>query len=192
MEQDGEQADLPQLLESLLFVSDGPLEVRRLQQLLEVGREPLEQAIEGLTQQYRSRGLRLQRQGEMLQLVTAPACSPYVEKLLGVQGGSKLSPAALETLAIVAYEQPVTRARIEAIRGVNCDRALATLQARDLVCEVGRLETLGRPLLFGTTFEFMQYFGLESIDQLPPLNTNPDGPSDEIKQKTSQSKDDTR
>lgn len=169
MEQPG-SPPLPQLVESLLFVSDGPLEMRRLQQLLEVERESLEQAIEALVQESQSRGLRLQRHGEALQLVTAPEAAPYVEKLLGFQSGPRLSPAALETLAIIAYEQPVTRARIEAIRGVNCDRALATLQARDLICEVGRLETVGRPVLFGTTPEFMHYFGLQSIDQLPPVS----------------------
>lgn len=170
-----EQPGLPQLVESLLFVSGEPLEVRRLQQLLEVEREPLEQAIEALAQQCQSRGLRLQRNGEALQLVTAPEAAPFVEKLLGFPGSAKLSPAALETLAVIAYEQPVTRARIEAIRGVNCDRALATLQARGLICEVGRLETVGRPVLFGTTFEFLQYFGLEAVDQLPPLSFSEEG-----------------
>lgn len=166
------RAGLPQLLESLLFVSDGPAEVQRLEQVLEIEREELEQAIEALAEQCRSRGVRLQRHRDALQLVTAPEAAPYVEKLLGSQGNAKLSTAALETLAIVAYEQPVTRARIEAIRGVNCDRALATLQARNLICEVGRLETVGRPVLFGTTFEFMEYFGLESMDQLPSISTD--------------------
>ncbi len=164
-----ERPALPQILESLLFVSEGPTEVKRLEQVLEVERQELEQAIETLTTQCHSRGLRVQRHGDALQLVTAPEAAPYVERFLGFQGSAKLSPAALETLAIIAYEQPVTRARIEAVRGVNCDRALATLQARNLICEVGRLETVGRPVLFGTTFEFMEYFGLESLSQLPPF-----------------------
>ena len=167
-----ERTGLPQLLESLLFVNNGPAEIRQLEQVLGIEREEMEQAIEALAEQCHSRGVRLQRYGDALQLVTAPEAAPYVEKLLGSQGNARLSTAALETLAIVAYEQPVTRARIEAIRGVNCDRALATLQARNLICEVGRLETVGRPVLFGTTFEFMEYFGLESMDQLPPISTD--------------------
>ncbi len=161
--------ELCKLIESLLFVSDGPLDVPRLQRILEVERNELERALETLSVQCRERGVRLQRHGEAVQAVTAPEAGPYVEKLLGVQQSSKLSPAALETLAIVAYEQPITRAGIEAIRGVNSDRALSTLQARGLVAEVGRMDAVGRPVLFGTTFEFLQYFGLESKDQLPPL-----------------------
>lgn len=164
------QPSLPQIIESLLFVSDGPLEVRRLQQVLEVENDSLDQAISTLVDEYRSRGLRLLRHRDALQLVTAPESAPYVEKLLGVQQSSKLSPAALETLAIIAYEQPVTRARVEAVRGVNCDRAMATLLTRGLVCEVGRLDSVGRPVLFGTTTDFMHYFGLETLQQMPPLN----------------------
>jgi len=163
-----ERADLARIIESLLFVSDQPLEMGRLEQVLEVPREALDEAVAALAGECTGRGVRLQRHGESLQMVTAPEVAPYVEKLLGVQNAAKLSPAALETLAIIAYEQPVTRARIEAIRGVNCDRALATLLARGLVAEVGRLETVGRPALFGTTFEFLQYFGLESLSALPP------------------------
>jgi segregation and condensation protein B len=162
-----EKSELVRVIESLLFVSGEPLELTRLQQVLGVEREEVEAALEMLATQCLERGVRLQRHGATFQLVSAPEVTPYVEKLLGVQNGGKLSPAAVETLAIIAYEQPVTRARIEAVRGVNCDRSLATLLTRGLVCEVGKLETVGHPSLFGTTIEFLQYFGLESLNHLP-------------------------
>jgi segregation and condensation protein B len=164
-----DQDKLCRLVESLLFVSDGPLELTRIQQILEIEREELDNAVATLARSYENRGIALQRKGDALQLASAPEAAPYVDKLLGVQQSVKLSTAALETLAIVAYRQPITRAAIEAIRGVNSERALGTLQARGLVCEVGRLETIGRPMLFGTTFEFLEYFGLRSLEELPPL-----------------------
>ncbi len=161
--------ELSGLIESLLFVSDGPLEIAKIQQILEAERGEIDEAITGLAESYKDRGICLQRKGDSVQLATAPEAGPYVDKLLGVQQSVKLSPAALETLAIVAYRQPITRSSIESVRGVNCDRAVSTLQARGLICEVGRMESIGRPVLFGTTFEFLQYFGLETLDQLPPL-----------------------
>ena len=114
-------------------------------------------------------GLALQRQGDKVQMVTAPEIAPYVERLLGLDLSSRLSPAALEVLAIIAYRQPITRAEIEAIRGVNCDGVLRTLSSKGLVGEIGRLEQAGRPILYGTTFEFLQYFGLHGVQDLPPL-----------------------
>ncbi len=164
-----EQEKLCCLVESLLFVSDGPLEMSKIQQILEAEPVEVEEATTLLTERCKDRGVRIQRKGNAVQMVTAPEATTYVEKLLGIQQSAKLSTAALETLAIVAYRQPLTRAAIEAIRGVNCDRSLSTLQARGLIYEVGRLETIGRPILFGTTFEFLQYFGIETLDQLPPL-----------------------
>ena len=161
--------DLETLLESLLFVSDGPVTIRRLAQVLEVNEEGVKQAMASLAQTYQGRGIRLLRHGDSLQMVTAPNAGPYVERLLGMEQSSKLSTAALETLSIIAYQQPVTRATVESIRGVNSDRAIATLLARGLVCEVGRMETVGRPILVGTTVDFLQYFGLEDLAQLPPL-----------------------
>lgn len=165
--------ELRSVLESLLFVSEGPVQISRLQQVLEVGTESVESALAALAEDYRERGLRLQRTEQTVQMVTAPESAPYVERLLGVQVSARLSNAALETLAIIAYKQPITRAGIEALRGVNVSRALATLHARGLVCEVGRMEAPGRPTLFGTTPEFLQYFGLESLGQLPPLESPP-------------------
>jgi len=160
---------LPSVVESLLFVSDGPVELTRLQRILDVEPADLAAAIETLSEASRRRGVHVQRHGDSVQLVTAPEAAPYVEKLLGVQVSGKLSTAAMETLAIIAYRQPVTRAGIEAIRGVNAERALATLLSRALISEVGRMDTAGRPILYGTTFEFLQHFGLQSVAELPAL-----------------------
>lgn len=162
---------LKALVESLLFVANGPVEIARLQRTLEVERAEVEAALNALAGDGEARGVRLQRKGDAFQMVTIPMAAPYVERFLGIEQSGKLSTAALETLAIVAYLQPVTRAKIEAIRGVNSDRALATLQLRGLVEEVGRLETVGRPALFGTTFEFLQHFGFMSAQELPPLDS---------------------
>jgi segregation and condensation protein B len=104
-----------------------------------------------------------------VQLVTASEVTKYVQILLGLSNTSKLSTPALETLAIVAYRQPITRSEIEAIRGVNSDSVLRTLLSRGIIEEAGRLDTVGHPALFGTTFEFLRFLGLENLDQLPVL-----------------------
>ncbi len=164
--------DIPQLtrlVESLLFVANGPVPLARLRQTLDVEAEPLAQALAALDEAYQERGLRLQRKDDEVQIVTTPEAGPYIERFLGIQLSGKLSAAALETLAIVAYRQPVTRAQVEAIRGVNCEGVLGTLLWRGLIAEVGRLETAGRPILYGTTFQFLEYFGLKDLRQLPPL-----------------------
>ncbi|TAK36897.1 MAG: SMC-Scp complex subunit ScpB [Chloroflexota bacterium] len=157
------------IIESLLFVSQEPVPVDRLSKILELSEGKVEKALGELATEYRDRGLRLQRADGAVQLVSAPEAGTFIEKFLGLQPDGRLSTAALETLAVVAYRQPITRAAVEAARGVNSDRALSTLQARGLIAEVGRLETVGRPVLFGTTFEFLQQVGLERIDDLPPL-----------------------
>jgi segregation and condensation protein B len=102
-------------------------------------------------------------------LVSAPELTNYIERFLGLSVAGKLSTAALETLAMIAYRQPITRPEIEAIRGVNSDGVLRTLISKGLVEEIGRLDTVGHPTLFGTTFEFLRYFGLESLKALPDL-----------------------
>lgn len=160
---------LKALIESLLFVADGPVDMSRLERALEADREAIELALKALGSDGEARGVRLLRKGDAVQMVTAPESAPYVERFLGIEQSGKLSAAALETLAVVAYLQPVTRAKIEAVRGVNADRALATLQLRGLVEEVGRMETIGRPALFGSTFEFLQHFGFASLADLPHL-----------------------
>jgi segregation and condensation protein B len=113
--------------------------------------------------------MRLQFKGPRVQMVTAPESTEHVRRFLGLELDSKLSPAAMETLAIIAYRQPATRAQVEAIRGVNSDSVLRTLVNRGIIEELGRLDQAGRPIIYGTTFDFLQQFGLSSLDQLPPL-----------------------
>ncbi len=155
---------------ALLFVADGPVALEQLAQVLEVRPAEVEEALDDLRAWLDQGGLSLQRQGNRLQVATAPDLAPFVERFLGLDLSSRLSPAALEVLAIVAYRQPVTRVDIEAIRGVNCDSVLRSLCSKGLVAEVGRLEQPGRPILYGTTFEFLQHFGLSDLQELPPLN----------------------
>jgi segregation and condensation protein B len=160
---------LAALVESLLFTAEEPPSVAKLAQVLEISADAVEEALARLAETLGERGIRLQRKSDRLQLVSAPAAAPFIERLLGLDLSTKLSPAALEALAVIAYRQPLTRGDIEAIRGVNCDGVLRTLIARGLVEPVGRLEQAGRPFTYGTTFQFLQYFGLESLAALPPL-----------------------
>lgn len=161
------QPSLQSLVESLLFVADGPVEMRQLARALEVEAEEVAGAVEALAAECRGRGLRLVREGDRVQMVSCPEAAPYVERFLGLETDSKLSHAALETLAIIAYQQPITRSRIQAIRGVNSDRVVATLIARSLVAELGHAPGPGRPALLGTTIEFLHHFGLERLEDMP-------------------------
>jgi segregation and condensation protein B len=162
-------AALRSALESLLFVAGRPLELSDLRKLLLVDDRQLRAGLRALEQECEAhgRGIRLQRMGNQVQFVSAPENARFVAALLGLPTQAKLTTAALETLAVVAYRQPITRAQIEAIRGVNSDRALASLAQHGLVIEVGRASTVGRPALFGTTSEFLQHFGLGSLEALP-------------------------
>ena len=165
------QASLPLLLEGVLFVAAEPVQVARLAQLLDVSQEAIDIALADMSVAYRTqqRGVRLLRKGDRVQLTSAPEAAPYVERFLNLDLTSRLSPAALETLAVIAYKQPLTRGDMEAVRGVNCDGVLRTLSARELIEPVGRLDQPGRPFLYGTTNRFLQYMGLESLEDLPPL-----------------------
>jgi len=160
---------LEAIVEGLLFVADTPVSVSHLAEVLERGERDVEAALQSLAETTKGRGVRLQRKDNRVQLVSAPEAAPVIERFLGLSLAGKLSAAALETLAIIAYQQPNTRPQIEAIRGVSSDGVLRTLISKGLIEEVGRLETVGHPVLFGTTFEFLQYFGLSSLSELPPL-----------------------
>jgi segregation and condensation protein B len=166
-----DQASLPLLLEGVLFVAAESVQIARLAQLLGVSEEAVDIALADMSVAYRAqhRGVRLLRKGDRVQLTSAPEAAPYVERFLNLDLTSKLSQAALETLAVIAYKQPLTRGDMEAVRGVNCDGVLRTLLARELIEPVGRLEQPGRPFLYGTTSRFLQYMGLESLEELPPL-----------------------
>lgn len=178
MPRDGQAAEalpLPALVEGLLFVASEPVAIGQLARSLGVTETTVEGALEALADQLRSRGVRLQRLGRRVQMVSAPEAAPYVERFLGLDREHRLSAAALETLAIIAYHQPVSRAQVEALRGVNSERAIATLRLRGLVDEIGRGEGPGRPVLLGTTMRFLEYFGLERLEDLPSLGGDGSG-----------------
>lgn len=160
-------SDLSAALEAILFTSNRPLKIKELQQATDAGRAAVEDALEELRNALGGRGLMLQRHQDQVHLVTRPELSAHVRRALRPEVAGRLSPAAYETLAIVAYQQPVTRSRIEEIRGVNSDGVLANLELRDLVAEVGRAPSPGQPKLYGTTMRFLQTLGLESLEQLP-------------------------
>jgi len=162
------EPSLAAALEAILFSSSRPLKVRELQQATDSSRGALEDALDQLEAGLRGRGVMLQRLDDQVHLVTRPELARYVRRALRPETSGRLSPAALETLAIVAYQQPVTRSRIEHVRGVNSDSVLANLELRDLVREVGRETTPGQPRLYGTTMRFLQVMGFRSLDDLPP------------------------
>jgi segregation and condensation protein B len=155
-------------LEALLFVAERPLTRREIASLAGVDRETVDARLGDLEVALRDRGLRLLSAGDRVELVTAPEAGSLIARYVGAEG-IRLSPAALETLAIVAYRQPVTRGVVERIRGVDSDYVLRSLQHRRLVVEQGRAESVGRPILYATGFDFLERFGLSSLDDLPPL-----------------------
>ena len=160
---------IDRLVESLLFVADGPVTLEELATALESDPPEVEQAVDRVAAGCAERGLRIVRSGRLVRMVTMPEASAAVERFLGLSSSTSLSRAALETLAIIAYRQPITRAEIAAIRGVNSDGVIRTLIARSLIASVGWLPQVGRPSLLGTTFEFLQYFCIPSLAELPSL-----------------------
>lgn len=164
-------ASLPALIESLLFVAQGPVSLADLVRALDLPRPAIARAIDGLAACCQDRGLRLQRGQGTVRLVTAPESASAVQRFLGLELATPLTRAALESLSIVAYRQPLTRPELDAIRGVNSDGVMRTLLARGLVEPVGRRETVGLPFEYGTTYAFLDYFGLSSLDELPPLGS---------------------
>lgn len=158
---------LAALLEGLLFVSERPLTVQELTRITREQARAVEAALEELKVAWQERGILLQEQNGAFLLVSHPDVAPYIRELLGVHRGERLSRAALETLAVIAYYQPVTRAEIEHTRGVNSDHTLAVLLSRELVVAGERRPTPGRPIEYCTTFEFLKYFGLASLGDLP-------------------------
>lgn len=175
-------SELPALLEALLFVADHPIDVAYMARAVELSVPRVEHALDGLAEALREgrRGIRLQRGPDGVQLVSAPEAGAQVERFLGLEANRRLSQAALETLAIIAYRQPITRGQIDAVRGVSSDGAVATLRARDLIESAGHATGPGRPMLFRTTQRFLEHFGLERPGQLPPLPEDIDLPPAEI------------
>lgn len=162
--------DLAARVEAVLFAAPGPVEVGRLATVFERPAREIEAALDSLKERYRTRGLALQSGRSGVQLTTSPQAATDVERFLEVESTSRLSRAALEVLAVIAYQQPVTRPQVDAIRGVNSESSIGTLMRYGLVEEVGRSDAPGRPFLYVTSPEFLQYFGLNSLEQLPPLH----------------------
>ncbi|MBW5446690.1 SMC-Scp complex subunit ScpB [Cohnella sp. CFH 77786] len=176
---------LKSVLEGLLFVSgEEGLNAKTMAEVVEMDPEVVHDVLRDLQQDFvrDGRGLRIAEVAGGFRLTTVTEHAPYFEKLAYSPSRSSLSQAALETLSIIAYRQPITRIEIEEIRGVKADRAIHTLVAKDLIEEVGRADALGRPILYGTTKAFLDYFGLSSLDQLPdPVASEDD---DELEERT--------
>jgi segregation and condensation protein B len=156
-------------IEAILFVASGPAAVSQIAEALTLPNAEVEKAIDLLKAEYENnRGIALQFHGGRYQLTTAAQFGEEIEKFLGIEATAHLSRAAVETMAIVAYRQPITRPAIDSIRGVSSDGVIKSLLAKGLIQEVGRADGPGRPILFSTTVEFLQHFGLNSLEQLPP------------------------
>ncbi|WP_419881252.1 SMC-Scp complex subunit ScpB [Peribacillus sp. B-H-3] len=159
-------------LEALLFAAgDDGLSLKQISSVLDITEMEAANVIEDLRETYDSkeRGIQLAEMGGVFQLATKKEHADYLKKLVETSGTQGLTQAALETLAIIAYKQPLTRAEIEEIRGVKTERPLQTLVSKVLIKEVGRADGPGRAFLYGTTKEFLDYFGLKSLEELPPL-----------------------
>ena len=165
--------ELRAAIEAVLFVAEKPVTVNELARATDARARDVEQALSALQEVRATSGLRLQREGDAWRLVTAPEAARAVSAYLGADR-LRISQAALETLSVIAYRQPATRTDVEAIRGVNCDQTVETLLARRLIEEVGRAERPGRPILYGTTWEFLECFGLTSLEELPRV-LSPEG-----------------
>lgn len=171
-------------VEGLLFVAPGPVTSQQLAASLEKSVDDIEKTIEELKKRYEAQGgLSIQVHKGKYQLTTKPGLSLIIERFLGLQATSKLSRAGIETLAIIAYKQPITRPRLDDVRGVNSDGVIKSLLSKGLIEEIGRGEGPGRPIIYGTTSEFLQYFGLGSLDDMPELGINAENEAQEIQEK---------
>lgn len=158
-------------LETILFVYADPIAIDDLAKALILSAEEVEEAVDQLQKQYAARaaGIRIRRINDKVQLCSNEQYAPQVQRLLAPNQTKTLSNAVLETLSIIAYRQPITRAEIEEIRGVRCEYAVSQLAMNGLIAEVGKKDAVGRPSLFGTTEKFLQMFGLQTLDELPHL-----------------------
>ncbi len=175
--------EITRAIEAILFVTGDSVPLEDLRQALEISDLDLDQAVDALREnlERNQRGIQLKRFGGRIQLTTREDLAPFIEKMLQPVQRQSLSRAAMETLAIVAYKQPVTKLEIEAIRGVKCDYSIQSLVNKNLIVEVGRKDALGRPILYGTTEQFLIHFGLERIEDLPlpPEMKQEDGEDEE-------------
>ncbi len=171
------ELQIPAQIEGILFVAAEPVSTAELADALEVSTSMVEAGLKDLEVALQPRGPRLQRHAGRVQLTTAPELATSIEKFLGLETRSHLSRPALETLAIIAYQQPITHPQIDAVRGVNSDSMLKGLLSKGLIYEAGRAQGPGRPILYVTTPEFLQLLGLNSIEDLPPLEVPETGVS---------------
>ncbi|PIW67172.1 MAG: SMC-Scp complex subunit ScpB [Candidatus Omnitrophica bacterium CG12_big_fil_rev_8_21_14_0_65_42_8] len=167
-----EKTQIKNIIEAMLFVSDKPLFLNEIKSVLEGPEaDEIKEVIDELAGEFETQGrpLRIKEIAGGYQIATDPVFAPWLKKLYKTAGSDRLSGPGLESLAIIAYKQPVTKPEIEAIRGVNVDGVLKTLIEKNLIKIMGRRETVGRPIIYGTTQEFLQYFGLNSLQELPKL-----------------------
>jgi segregation and condensation protein B len=169
IEQDKKMMKLKASLEAVLFVAPVAVTLSQLATALDITEREVEKVLSQLEDDYQDRGLRIQRHAGRIQLTTAPETGEAVERFLGLEISTYLSQAALEALSIVAYEQPVTRPQVDSIRGVNSDGVMKSLLHKGLIQDIGRADGPGRPILYATTPEFLQQFGLNSLQEMPPL-----------------------
>ena len=173
-----DEGSLKGRIEAILFVAGEAVRVEELARALDISMNELNRALQELSDEYdfAQRGFCIKRFGKQVQLATRALYAKDVVRLLQPVQKQSLTQAAMETLAVVAYRQPVTRAEVEQIRGVKCDYSLQSLTNKGLIQEVGRKDTLGRPILYGTTEAFLDHFGISSLEDLPPM---PGGENDE-------------
>jgi len=169
-----QEKTLPAILEALLFIAVSPVSITQLASSLGESERKITNALNELEHYYsETRGLRLQWHGKRVQLTSSPEFSKIIETFLGVEVTTTLSQASLEALAIIAYKQPITRPEIDEIRGVNSDGVVRNLLNKGLIEENGRVEGAGRPILYETTSDFLNYFGLSSIEEMPTFDVQP-------------------
>lgn len=175
--------EIKSIIEGLLFAWGDPLDLKDLASVLNINENELEPIIKELIDDFdfNRRGLRVIKFNNSYQIGTRPEHYEWIKKLNNKKNTKNLSNAALEVLSIIAYRQPIIKSDIEAIRGVRSDRAIETLIDRRLVIEVGRLERTGRPILYGTSEDFLKYFGLEAIEDLPTIDDFKEYPNSEQK-----------
>ena len=160
---------LKRAVESILFVADGSVDMKALARLTEESEAAVARAIEDLAEESASRGVRIQRTETAAQMASAPENTVYVQRFLGIDENARLSPAVLATLTVIAYKQPIAKSAVERILDKGCDYGVQMLKLRGLIAEVGRAPGAGRPYLYGTTFKFLEHFGLEKPEDLPAL-----------------------
>jgi segregation and condensation protein B len=168
-DQNQKMINLKTSLEAILFVAPDSVNLPQLASALEITEREADKLLSQLEVDYQDRGLRIQRHAGRIQLTTAPDAAESIERFLGLEVATYLSQAALEALSIVAYQQPVTRPHVDSIRGVNSDGVIKSLLHKGLIQDIGRADGPGRPILYSTTPEFLQQFGLNSLEDLPDL-----------------------